>query len=297
MSEPRDGVIYVATGDDYRDLAFASLRSLRRHNPDLSVDLFTDRLDFEGADLFDRVHLVPRVHPRAKLDCMPLSRFERTLYLDSDTLIIAPFADLFDLMDRFELALAHDVRRASSLVQQGAGVATPYAFPQLNSGVVLYRKSDKTETFFAEWLDRYANSGLKRDQPALKDILWSSDIRFYVLPPEFNLRRVTMLDAWEPQDARPTIIHSHRLLDHLLEARGARCQDLPTLLVREREALDDEWSRIGATEADRQDLSVLLDGISKGLISPKALPETDRDTSRSRERAAYERYHRRQMCA
>ena len=68
-----------------------------------------------GLDVFDAVHPVPRVHPRAKIDCMPLSRFDRTLYLDSDTLALATFGDLFDLLERFDLALAHDMRRASGL--------------------------------------------------------------------------------------------------------------------------------------------------------------------------------------
>jgi hypothetical protein len=74
-------------------------------------------------------------------------------------------------------------------------------------------------------------------------MLWRSDLRFYVLPPEFNLRRVTMLDAWEPLDARPTILHSHRLMDHM---RGAepRIADCQTLVTEERNALAAEWGRV-----------------------------------------------------
>lgn len=258
------GVIYVATGDDYRDLARASVLSLKKTNPGLEADLYTDAPNAPGLEQFDKVHPVPVNHVRAKLDCMPLSRFDRTLFLDCDTLVIAPLGDLFSLLDRFELAMAHDVRRASALIQEGDEAKTPYAFPQLNSGVVLYRRSETMSAFFERWAENYKTRRHGRDQIALKDLLWSSDIRFYVLPPEFNLRRVTVLDAWEPLDARPTIIHSHRLLDHLTGPGRKRVEDFETLVTLEREALHDEWRQLGVPDAVRRDITVLLQGISEG---------------------------------
>ena len=241
--QPRDGVIYVASGHDYRDLAVASARSLRAVEPDLAVDLYTDVPDAVPGGLFDRVHRIARPEPRSKLACMAETRFERTLFLDADTLVMAPLGDLFDIVDRFDCAMAHDVRRASDLVQEGYAVRTPYAFPQLNSGVLLYRRSPAMLAFLREWLRRFRAAGVQRDQIVLKDLLWESDIRFYVLPPEFNLRRVTMLDAWEPLDARPTILHSHRLMDHMRGA-GARITDPAALVAAEREAHAAEWAEV-----------------------------------------------------
>lgn len=241
-SGPGTGVIYVATGAAYLDLACRSAGSIRALNPGLAIDLFTDAEPGPWCAKFDRVHPVPRVHPRVKIDCMALSRFARTLYLDCDTLAVAPFGDLFELLARFDLALAHDVRRDSALVQEGFAEATPYAFPQLNSGVVLYRRSAAMLGFLAEWARRYREAGLLRDQITLKDLLWSSDIRFYVLPPEFNLRRVTELDAWEPLDARPTLIHSHRFMDHMRDPAAKRIATLDRLRAVEREALAREWA-------------------------------------------------------
>jgi len=236
-----DGVIYVATGADYVDLALQSLATLRASNPGLSADLFTDDTRASGLDLFDAVHSVPIVHPRAKLECMALTRFDRTLFLDADTLVVGDLGNVWDILDRFDLAMAHDVRRASDLIREGLDATTPYAFPQLNSGVVLYRRSAAVADFLADWLSRFHSSGVTRDQIVLKDALWQSDIRFYVLPPEFNLRRVTMLDAWEPMDAEVKIVHSHRLMDHLRVPGAVRIGDLHTLLRVEREALVSEW--------------------------------------------------------
>jgi hypothetical protein len=239
-----DGVILVATGEGYVDLAVQCLATIRETNPGLAVDLFTDLPDAPGVAGFDQVHPVPGGHPRVKLDCFTRARFDRVLFLDCDTLVLAPFGDLFDLADRFPLSVAHDVRRRMDLIREG-GHETPYAFPQMNSGVMLYRNDAGMAAFFAEWKRRYDESGGERDQPVLKDLLWESDLRFYVLPPEFNLRRVTMLDAWEPLDAIPTIVHSHRLLQHM-RGQGARVRTLDDLRRLERIALEEEWRADGA---------------------------------------------------
>jgi hypothetical protein len=239
-----DGVIYVAQGAEYLDLAVRSSRSLRALNVGIAVDLFTDQPVEPG--LFDRVRPIPP-GTNAKLACLPETRFERTLYLDCDTLSLAPLGDLFDILRRFEFAIAHEVRRASPLIREGVTEAVPYAFPQMNAGVMLYRRSDRMMEFLRTWQTAYAEAGKLRDQPSLRDLLWSSDLRFYVLPPEFNLRRVTVLDAWEPLDARPTILHSHRLLQHL---RGAdvRLDSLAQILPEERRARADEWRKAGLSD-------------------------------------------------
>lgn len=239
----RDGVIYVAKGAGYLDLAERSAASLRAHNPGLAVDLFTDQAPLRPG-LFDRVLPIPETGPTPKLACLTESRFARTLYMDCDTLVLAPFGDLFDILERFELAVTHDVRRTSALIREGHAVDTPYAFPQMNCGVMLYRTSAAMAAFLADWQRRYREAARTRDQVSFRDLVWQSDIRFYVLPPEFNLRRVTVLDAWEPLDARPTILHSHRLLQHL-RGNPERLDDLPAIMVAERAARAEEWVRLG----------------------------------------------------
>ncbi|WP_238365126.1 hypothetical protein [Mesobacterium pallidum] len=232
----RDGVIYVAVGGDYVDLAVQSAESVKRWNPGLAVDLVTDVA--QRPEVFDAVHVAPSSHPRVYLECLGAARFERVLYLDADTLALAPFGDLFDIADRFPLALAHDVRRRSALVKEGGG---PYAFPQMNSGVMLYRQGARMQAFFDAWKARYDALGLLRDQVSLKQLLWEGELPFYVLPPEFNLRRTTLLDAWEPLDADPVILHSHRLLQHL-RGQGAQVTTLDEIRVLERAALAEEWA-------------------------------------------------------
>lgn len=242
------GVIYVASGEDYVELACASARTLRDTNPGIAVDIFTDDPVPEG--LFDQRHPLTRPGPRAKLTALRESRFSRTLFLDADTLVVGALGDIWSVLDRFDCAAAHDMRRASALIQEG-GVATPYAFPQLNSGVFLYRQTQSMHALLTEWEMRFHASGATRDQPILKDLLWSMDLRFYVLPPEFNLRRLTLLDAWEPLDIRPVIIHSHRLMDHMdkgYQPLGPRLTDPMQLIEAERQALAAEWRGIDRSD-------------------------------------------------
>ncbi|WP_397542618.1 hypothetical protein [Roseovarius salis] len=244
--------MFVATGSVYLALASQAAVSLRRTNPGLPVDLFTDTPGEVPAGLFDEVRRVPTTHPRAKIECLPLARFDRVLFLDCDVLVLAGLGDLFELADRFPLSVAHDVRRRSEMIQQGHRHETPYAFPQFNSGVMLYRNGAEMHAFFAEWKRRYDAAGQFRDQLTLKDLLWETGIRFYVLPPEFNLRRVTLLDAWEPLDAVPTVVHSHRLLRHF-QGDGEPVRDLETLRRLERAAHAEEWACHGAEAPWRPD--------------------------------------------
>lgn len=271
----RDGVIYVAKGAGYLDLAERSAASLRALNPGLEVDLFTDQPQVRTG-LFDRVRMIPDSGPTPKLACLSETRFERTLYLDCDTLVLAPFGDLFDILERFELAVAHDVRRTSALIREGHAVDTPYAFPQMNCGVMLYRRSAAMDAFLADWQARYRAAARTRDQVSFRDLVWQSDIRFYVLPPEFNLRRVTVLDAWEPLDARPTILHSHRLLQHL-RGNPERLDDLPAIMVAERVARAEEWQRLGlaAPVAPGADPAHPFHA-AEALAGHEARPEADR---------------------
>ena len=55
-----------------------------------------------------------------------------------------------------------------------------------------------------------------------------------------------MVDAWEPLDAWPTIIHSHKLLQHLNGDNPVTC--LEELVLLEREARRKEWMDAGSKD-------------------------------------------------
>lgn len=64
----------------------------------------------------------------------------------------------------------------------------PEAFPEINCGVLLYRKNDATTQFFRDWSAAFAEAGFGVDQVTFRELLWNSDINFYVFPPQYNKR-------------------------------------------------------------------------------------------------------------
>ena len=134
-----------------------------------------------------RVHLLETVWFRSRIDAMARTRFERTLHLDADVLAVADLRDVFEVLDRFDIALAHDQWRNSPAANAQWRRPLPNAFPQFNGGVIAYRRTPEVLAFLAAWADALRASGLKRDQPVLRELLWESDLRIATLPPEYNL--------------------------------------------------------------------------------------------------------------
>ena len=107
----RDGVLFVATGAGYRRLAARAAASVARVSPGLPIDLATDE-PVEPGD-FATVTLLDDPWFRSRIDAMAATRFERTLHLDADVLAVADLRDVFEVLDRFDIALAHDQARNS----------------------------------------------------------------------------------------------------------------------------------------------------------------------------------------
>ncbi len=181
-----DGVLYVARGHRYLQAAQTSARSVRAVTPGVSIAIVTDE---PGATGFDTV--VPLAEPdgyRAKVVGMLASPFERTLFLDADTYAAADVAELFELLDAFDLAAAHAPNRVVLELDD-----VPDAFPELNTGVIAFRRNAAVERFLRGWLEEYDRLRLlhprSEDQPAFRRALYAaSGLRLAVLPPEFNVR-------------------------------------------------------------------------------------------------------------
>lgn len=209
LRDRRCGVVYVATGEGYVEAARLSALSLRRDNPELPVVLFSDRpIEARGeANPFSAVHPVPNPHRRSKVDYMSHSPFERTLYLDADIRVFADLSEIFGLLDRFDVALAHAHARNRRGTNTRWRVAVPRAFPQFNSGVFAWRRSETTDAFLRDWHDAFHTSGFRKDQVTLRELLWLSELRIATLPPEYNVRYPKYLWVWRRDEARPKILH------------------------------------------------------------------------------------------
>lgn len=131
-----------------------------------------------------------------RLDCLSQMPFSYNLYMDADMRVYDDLADMFELLDKFDIAVNH----ADNLLRQNCPVKDiPAAFPTLAAGVMLFRRSTKMAKFFAEWrkvLIRHIEDFPKcvsrkppyhhNDQEALRVALWRSDLKMYILPPEWG---------------------------------------------------------------------------------------------------------------
>jgi hypothetical protein len=242
LRDRRCGVIYIATGERYVEAARLSALSVRRHNPDLPIALFCDREPARGADgedPFSATHPVSHPHRRSKVDYLPHSPFERTLYLDADIRVFADLSEIFGVLERFDVALAHAHARNHGNTNAAWRVAIPPGFPQFNGGVIAYRSS--AQGFLRAWRDAYHSSGFRKDQVTLRELLWLSDLRIATLPPEYNLRYPKYLWVWRRDEAKPKILHMRwfkqksrlsrvreSVLGRVLGASDAQRRDVPS---------------------------------------------------------------------
>lgn len=203
------GVVMAATGaDSYRLLAVEAAESFKRHNPDTPIDLLTDRpLD---APVFDRIVVSEEAWYRSKIDALQSSRFERTVYMDSDIIILADIGDVFDLLERFDIAMVQDQYRNRVEAHFTWRKDLPPTFPQFNAGFIALRNCEGTQKLLADWKVAVKEHNIGRDQPALRELLWDSDLRVGVLPYEYNLMSLGLLRGAEWRQPAPRVIHAPR---------------------------------------------------------------------------------------
>lgn len=214
------GVVYVAFGDRFVAEAVHSVDSLRRHCPGLPAVLFTDR-PAHGAP-FDEVRVVEVGHIRAKVDLLAQSPFDQSLYLDSDTRVVHDLRDVYEVLDRFDLAMCHDFARKRETMSRHIPeyAAIPYAFSEFNGGVILYGNSEAARRFLELWRQRfhqYREQTKGWDQASLRVAAWESRARILTLPPEFNVRseavRRRVAKQRLPGVMVPRVLHWHGLHD------------------------------------------------------------------------------------
>lgn len=220
------GVLYVAvqcTANKYLNEACRSVRSLRRHCPEIEAALVTDRpkaakskKDAHG--LFDHVVKVPksRVSDRMVLSARMLALmhtpFSRTLYLDGDTQICGDITDMFSVLDYYDIGMVYTTHRIWRNDPNIYGVEIPDWLPEFNGGMMLYRKSGTVFRMFSDWRHLHLEMGKWNDQMALRTTLWryiqNYDLKVYALPCEYNV----WLPGAQTLGMRVRIVHGRREL-------------------------------------------------------------------------------------
>jgi hypothetical protein len=197
-----EGIVCCAVGpSNYLNEAIACAESVRRFCPNISISLFTDNPKFNHP-IFTNIFPVQK-QPGffAKIDAMSQCIYTKTLFLDTDTVVIKNcIPQLFELLDRFDIALTH-----APFWQGGCkNPNIPICFPEFNTGVILY--NSKIRYIFDLWKTTYQNKFKNtHDQPALREVLYKNKVNLYVLPPEFNVRPF----SYDKNDRDHYILHWH----------------------------------------------------------------------------------------
>jgi len=184
----RDGILYLASGQAFVNQAIQSANSVKEHNPNIPITIFTDQNI--GNQIFDEVIKLssPITDPGESILSEDHFPYDRTLYLDSDTYICGDISPIFEMLDVFDVVAAHNVGRAwwNEDVYTENNIHIPESFPEYNTGVVAYKNNSSVQKLFERWNDQYSKIGGPWNQPAFRVSLYDSGVNLGTLPPEYN---------------------------------------------------------------------------------------------------------------
>ena len=232
------GFLYIATGAKYVAEALRSAASFYALMPDVPIALIKDRATpLPDRGPFTSVTFIEQASYTFVDKITPLknSPFHLTVFLDTDTHCISPCYELFDLLDRFDCAAAHAPVRECWTHSQ---LKIPASFPELNTGVLAYKNELPFHLLVDDWYRTYQRftqltSPPPHDQPAFRDALFRSNVRFYVLPSEYNLR--SCFSHFIGGNARPSILHDRgpSLQRAIVDLSPELASRLPRVVERE----------------------------------------------------------------
>jgi hypothetical protein len=218
------GVLYLALGESYAELATSSARSLRHRGFDGPVRVVTDAPSRALRDLECELHVVGSLPGgfASRFHKTRLYRwsFDRTLFLDADTIIISSIEQIWENLDGHDLAMAPDLHSSveqvlANNVNDPARRAPEYQLMRelgltgrryFNSGVLLFRRGRRTSDLFDHW-HREWNRFRGEDQLALVRAIASSGAKVRTLDSSWNRRPKAFRSADEARAAGVHILH------------------------------------------------------------------------------------------
>lgn len=146
------GVLYLASGGrSYLGELLTSLRSLRQHEPDLPATVFS-RYALPAGTPCEHIPFDTEHHPlKQKVLILQQSPYEETLFLDTDTTILAPIQPMFDHLTNHDFAVANMFLADWSVTPPKLlDLVKPNDY---NTGVLLFNRSPATGAFLKKWAD------------------------------------------------------------------------------------------------------------------------------------------------
>jgi len=185
-SDPGDYFDDMVIRDNYYlKLAIKSASSLKRHMPEIPITLFTNLNCEPLKDVpFDNFINIPEPIGDiwvTKFECLLISPYDHTLHMDADTFVCDRLDEVFESLNKYDLASTMSV---SWNTRKISGV--PNCFPELAFGVFWWRKNNATQEFLNNTTELLKKRKSGCDEPWVRAALYNSDVKFYVLPFEYN---------------------------------------------------------------------------------------------------------------
>ena len=137
------------------------------------------------------------MHVRSKVDYISFSPFEKTIYLDTDIIVVRKIDELFDLLENYDVIATLDTARKreniSNLIDEYKKI--PYAFGEVNGGLLGFTKFAKIN-ILNKWPNIFISIWIKLEDGINhhSECCFGNIKHHYILPPEFNVRSKKLLE-------------------------------------------------------------------------------------------------------
>jgi len=187
------GIVYIAFGTYYVSMCYASVISLRNYSKLPVLIISNEDLHPKFQDIaniyFNKVTEIDDAR-LIKTNLLNYTLFNKTIFLDCDTLVFTDISFLFNQLNFFDLVIKQrtssynkNSHKGQLLIEENAKVKD---LSHWNSGVFCFVKNENIELFFSKWLDKFKEYSYSFDQPSLVYSIYNTDIKIGSLEDKWN---------------------------------------------------------------------------------------------------------------
>ena len=152
------GFIYVASRTVmYYDLAVNACTTLKDYFPDAHVTLFThEKFLDDSCKIFNNVIVDIPVHYRSKMWCMARTPYEKTIYIDADSVVMhKDIRTMHDYLDDCDMFFCPVTPYTTGNIKWAYIDKAMTIVPSYHGAICGYNKTDLTLDFQQTWFDEY----------------------------------------------------------------------------------------------------------------------------------------------
>lgn len=180
------GILYFAKGEEFILEAELSAQRVKEMLDGPDITLISD-ISYESP-YFDNIIVDDSEFKKSdKPRSLLRSPYEKTLYLDSDIWVEQSIMEVFDVLNQFDLGVVKDPLEPHihSADKEHPIEGVPEAFPEFNSGFIIFNQTPEVVNMFRDWLSRCEPTD-DRDQRSFRPALFHSNINMTALSPRYN---------------------------------------------------------------------------------------------------------------